>query len=688
METTKVSFYNTCKSRKDTKVSLEGLFSKIKHGDYQELIQELRTKDSKKERDIFKSTKLPAFTYSVSCNGPHSRDYIYEYLNIVGIDIDGINDPENIKKRACEIDTTWAAFISPSGNGLKIFVKVSSDIKDHNNAFKVVNAYYADQLEIEFDSSVKDLTRLCFVSYDPDLYLNEKAIVFDVENALKLHQSTQLDLDYLFKNTMLGFREGNRHKVLISCAGKANRLGIEKDEVIDYFIKYTDHTFNIEEVKTKVSDIYQRYSSQWNTSSTTPVRFENKEWLNYEFNPKTKNHLIVSRLAKDIAFNVSTGDVFRMVDGQVDFETKLNYSDFIMTLEDCGVKKSDNGFKRIVNSSSIYKINPFNILIQRLKGNPWDRQDRISVLVKAANLIGDFNLNLDLITRWLCTVYSYAMRGIDKEIHYNAFSRVVLIFYSQQRGVGKTTFFQKLGMSGEIARKTGVSGLDIYSEFEGSITKDKRELDLLMYSKMLIQIDDIDNALINDNGSLRSIISKNNSDARVLYSDYLKSGEWRGVLCGSTNHKDLIRNKDENRYMIFEHAGLMDFDLINSIDYIQLWSQIRHMCLKENDLMIFDSNYLNLIRELSADYVYTSVDDNRVSDILEFDPDARLTFQEIIDILSNHGVHVRDSSKLGASVAKLAPNNEQIKIKIKGYYKYRVKTKLDPIEVEPVVLDF
>ena len=76
---------------------------------------------------------------------------------------------------------------------------------------------------------------------------------------------------------------------------------------------------------------------------------------------------------------------------------------------------------------------------------------------------------------------------------------------------------------------------------------------------------------------------------------------------GSTNHKDLLRNKDENRYLIFESNGVMDFELLNSIDFIQFWSQIRYLCFKENELLVFDSSYLELIRELSADYVYSSV---------------------------------------------------------------------------------
>ena len=234
-------------------------------------------------------------------------------------------------------------------------------------------------------------------------------------------------------------------------------------------------------------------------------------------------------------------------------------------------------------------------------------------------------------------------------------------------------------MSGEIKKKTGLNGLDVYTEFAGSLSKDERELAALMESKMIVQIDDIDNALINDNGTLRSLVSKNLSDKRVLFTDTVEYKDWRGVLCGSTNHRDLLRNKDENRYLIFESNGVMNFELLNSIDFIQFWSQIRHLCLKENELLVFDSSYLELIRNLSADYVYSSVHDDLITDYIEFDPNGRLSFKDIMFCIKDSNININHST-LGAALKKLAPANESIKKKVKGGYKYRVKIK-NPIEI-------
>ena len=674
----KVSYYKSCRGKKEDRVSLFGLFSRIKHGDYKDLIDELRASRTKEEQSVIKSSRISAFTFSVNCNGNHSKEHINDYFGIIGLDYDNVTDLVELKQKVAAVDSTLAAFISPRGNGLKVFVKTNSTIKDHTKAFKLVDAYYKDITGIESDQSVKDLTRLCLVSYDSEIFINENSKVFDVNEAVGLSATNSFNLEYVFNSTMLGFYEGSRHNVLISCAGKANRLGIDKDEVINYFKSYTDSTFNLDEVISSVEDIYHRYSHQFGTTTTPAVIFNNDDWLNYDFNSKTKNDFVLHNLSRDIAIHEHTGNVFKISDGVIDFSCKLNYSDFVMRLEDCGLKKSDSAFKRLIKSESIKKITSFNLFLQRVLGNPWDGKDRISEVLKAANLKGDFDQNLDLFTRWLCTAYSYAMRGIDSNIHYNEFSRVVLILYSQQRGVGKTTFFQKLGMSGEIKKKTGLNGLDVYTEFAGCLSKDERELAALMESKMIVQIDDIDNALINDNGTLRSLVSKNLSDKRVLFSDTVEYKDWRGVLCGSTNHKDLLRNKDENRYLIFESNGVMNFELLNSIDFIQLWSQIRQLCLKENELLVFDSSYLELIRNLSEDYVYSSVYDDLITDYIEFDPNGRLSFKDIMFYFKDSNIHINHST-LGAALKKLAPAKESIKKKITGKYRYRVKIK-NPIE--------
>ena len=44
----------------------------------------------------------------------------------------------------------------------------------HKDAFNILRNYYDSRVGEESDKLVKDLNRLCFVSHDPNLYLNDK----------------------------------------------------------------------------------------------------------------------------------------------------------------------------------------------------------------------------------------------------------------------------------------------------------------------------------------------------------------------------------------------------------------------------------------------------------------------------------------------------------------------------------
>ena len=127
---------------------------------------------------------LPAFTPSATFKGGRKIEFLQEYTHIVVLDIDKITQEQlsNAKILTNENQYTFASFISLSGNGLKILVKVNSNKEEHKEAFLKLQKYYEELLTLSIDKSGKDITRLCFVSYDAELYLNENASFFPVVN--------------------------------------------------------------------------------------------------------------------------------------------------------------------------------------------------------------------------------------------------------------------------------------------------------------------------------------------------------------------------------------------------------------------------------------------------------------------------------------------------------------------------
>ncbi len=67
-------------------------------------------------------------------------------------------------------------FLSPSGNGLKLLFKIDPEL--HLASFKGIEKYLKETYDLSADPSGKDVSRACFISYDPDLHKYESAEKF------------------------------------------------------------------------------------------------------------------------------------------------------------------------------------------------------------------------------------------------------------------------------------------------------------------------------------------------------------------------------------------------------------------------------------------------------------------------------------------------------------------------------
>ena len=76
-----------------------------------------------------------------------------------------------------------AVFISPTGTGVKgvMMIPVCADDTEHKHAFAAVENYLKQQCQLQVDEQTKDVSRLFFISYDPDLVINPNAMELDVE---------------------------------------------------------------------------------------------------------------------------------------------------------------------------------------------------------------------------------------------------------------------------------------------------------------------------------------------------------------------------------------------------------------------------------------------------------------------------------------------------------------------------
>ena len=65
------------------------------------------------------------------------------------------------------------AFVSPTGRGLKVWVRILPDTSLHYASFLAAKTHFKEVHGVDIDGDCKDLARLCFVSNDADIFIQD-----------------------------------------------------------------------------------------------------------------------------------------------------------------------------------------------------------------------------------------------------------------------------------------------------------------------------------------------------------------------------------------------------------------------------------------------------------------------------------------------------------------------------------
>jgi P4 family phage/plasmid primase-like protien len=156
--------------------TLGSVLEAVRGGQFREQIDHLRRilgRDGKAAYDREK-TRLPAFCVSGTTS---DRKRLLKHSNFLQIDFDGLNGTLADARRKVVADPyVAAAFTSPSGDGLKVLLRI--DGTRHDDSVVAATEYFARVHGLKHDPQVKEPARLCFVSYDPDVFENQAAEVF------------------------------------------------------------------------------------------------------------------------------------------------------------------------------------------------------------------------------------------------------------------------------------------------------------------------------------------------------------------------------------------------------------------------------------------------------------------------------------------------------------------------------
>jgi hypothetical protein len=156
----------------------------IRTGTYQRQVGRVRELLARRGKPAYDRAKqnLPAFTFGGTFTPTRALGHLQHHSGIVHGDLDHLIDVVDTKHAMCSDPRTVYAFVSPSSEGLKLGVRVPivSDDAAYKHAWQAVSQAYEATYRGQWDPSGKDISRLCFVSYDPAAYWNPRPEVFEV----------------------------------------------------------------------------------------------------------------------------------------------------------------------------------------------------------------------------------------------------------------------------------------------------------------------------------------------------------------------------------------------------------------------------------------------------------------------------------------------------------------------------
>lgn len=650
----KFSKYKTHHEKDNVTIDVSKYIDLIKNGDHQTLVFQARAnKNDKKKYSEIKS-KLPAITGScVMKQKKRSVSNIEEMNGLILLDID--EDVDSDTRKIIDSDKyTFISNRSVGGVGLVVFVKINTEL--FIDSFYQLAQYYADNFGLDIDPSCKDKGRLRYISYDMDVFHNEKALTFKAKKSKKKKQKKETfyfvedDFGYIMqqinekgidlcqddyqKFIEIGFAIGGEFgaggleyfKTICQNGSKYDPKKIERQYSkfckpgginISTFYYYAKEA-GIELHSEKSKKIIKRVAvGKANSTKMTPDSVRNTlEVLGTETTDKDNKFIKTLIDSKEnLAKRIENED-----NKTVKLETFIreNYpvikNSFSQVYELNGEPINDELINSItihakkyfdfkVSSTDVMQLifnstaKSYDPLLEYFKNNKTESTGK--EIEEYANFIKPYNyFNKWALKKWLVgAVHNWISDYENEEV-----SPLVLVLSGKQAS-GKTSFFRNM-LPSEL-RKYFI---------DESMEEGGKDVLKRMAISMIMLNDEFGGMAAKDVKNFKKITDKNKITIRLPYGRLDVDLKRRTMLCGTTNDKAVLKDETGNRRILpiefegvnYEEAKNFDKDALLKCAY-DLYKEDYDFRIysKEEIQYLSDNTKKNVEIEASEDLFFT-----------------------------------------------------------------------------------
>ena len=339
------------------------IIERIREGASQEIVRAIRSEKDKEKRNQLKQS-LPAICFSGKFTKRNDSSLV-NHSGLICLDFDNFPSEKEMleeKENLTKDRYTYSVFVSPSGLGLKVLVKIPDEVDTHKQFFTSLQHHYNNDF---FDITCKNVSRVCYESYDPLIYINEQSSIFnqileqeyqevvkhkDVQTIPITDENKIVEILTKWWERKYGLNSGERNNNVYILAAAFNDFGVTKTLAEYVMGNFVSKDFPQSEIKRTIQSAYkqvQNFGTKY---------YEDEEKVN-NVKQKLRKGATASEIKKQIAEELDVED--SVLDNVVRRLEEEQDKQKFWTKSDKGVVKIIHiSFKQFLEENGFYKFNP------------------------------------------------------------------------------------------------------------------------------------------------------------------------------------------------------------------------------------------------------------------------------------------------------------------------------------------
>lgn len=270
MVTPTCTIYEDIYSDKPHYISVEVALNRIKNGKSKSKIEEIRSALDKEKADLLKR-QLPSVCFSGTFGAKRTDSSLQDHSGFLVLDFDNVADVSEKAAELANFPHLYALWLSPRANGLKALIRLA-DGKKHREHFQALQEIFP-----EVDKSGVNESRVCYESYDPNLFINRDAQPFTkIKSVEKIEAKETLEDERgIFANLLKwlsnrndAFVKGERNTFIFKLAASCCRFGLHQEAAISLILtEYPpSNDFTSSEATKAIQSAYKRNAASYGTA--------------------------------------------------------------------------------------------------------------------------------------------------------------------------------------------------------------------------------------------------------------------------------------------------------------------------------------------------------------------------------------------------------------------------------------